>query len=252
MRSTGLIAPGSDPRDGIFDSSSSPGEFTSIGAPSYPDITKLQAMAAAHCTPEYHDFLQNPQMREFVREFMGWGKEVLLARTLLRHCVPHGISSAIHYDKIFLRGGDPANDFLTAWVPIGDVAHDGGGLIYLKHSTEIGRQIEANFTEKAQTLPPEERLRAYNKNMASNGSLGTDAQEFYENEGRDFKAAKEWLTADYEAGDVIFHNPYIVHGTTLNEDHFNRIRLSTDLRFYQEGTSVDERWMKVWMPTDGL
>ncbi|OAL30002.1 hypothetical protein AYO22_01908 [Fonsecaea multimorphosa] len=172
MRSTGLIAPGSDPRDGLFDFSSSPEEFNSIGAPSYPDRTKLQAMAAAHCTPEYLDFLQNPQMREFVRQFMGWGKEVLLARTLLRHCVPHGISLAIHYDKIFLRGGNPANDFLTAWVPIGDITHDGGGLIYLKHSTEIGRQIEANFTEKAQTLPREERLRAYNKNMAPNGSLG--------------------------------------------------------------------------------
>jgi phytanoyl-CoA hydroxylase len=88
--------------------------------------------------------------------------------------------------------------------------------------------------------------------MAANGSLGTDAEEFYQGEGKAFQASKKWLTTDYEARDVIFHNPYIVHGTTLNEDMFNRIRLSTDLRFYQEGTSLDERWLNVWVSTDGL
>jgi phytanoyl-CoA hydroxylase len=252
MRSTGIIAPESDPRDGIFDTSSSPTEFNSIGSPSYPDAAKLQAIAAAHCTPQYLAFLQNPELHEFVRSFMRWTSEVLLPRTLLRHSVPYGISSAIHYDKIFLRGGDPASEFLTAWVPIGDTAHDGGGLIYLKNSTEIGRRIEANFTKRAQTLSAEDRIRAYNQNMAANGSLGTDAEEFYQGEGRDFKRSTEWLTTDYEAGDCIFHNPYIVHGTTLNEDKLNRIRLSTDLRFYQEGSSLDERWLKLWAPTDGL
>ncbi|KIY01811.1 uncharacterized protein Z520_01949 [Fonsecaea multimorphosa CBS 102226] len=228
MRSTGLIAPGSDPRDGLFDFSSSPEEFNSIGAPSYPDRTKLQAMAAAHCTPEYLDFLQNPQMREFVRQFMGWGKEVLLARTLLRHCVPHGISLAIHYDKIFLRGGNPANDFLTASTNRGQLHRESPNTTARRTTQSIQQEHGPEWIS------------------------GTDAQEFYEAEGRDFRAAKEWLTADYEAGDVIFHDPYIVHGTTLNEDKLNRIRLSTDLRFYQEGTSVDERWTKVWMPTDGL
>jgi phytanoyl-CoA hydroxylase len=138
MCSTGIIIPGSDPRLGIFNPCASPLAFNSIGAPSYPETAKLQAMTAAHCTPEYLAFLQNPNMHNFVNEFMGWDKEVLLARTLLRHSVPRGISSAIHYDKIFLRGGDPANGFLTTLVPIGDIAHDGGGLIYLKDSTDIG------------------------------------------------------------------------------------------------------------------
>lgn len=122
----------------------------------------------------------------------------------------------------------------------------------MKDTTEIGRQIEANFTRKAEALPPKERLRAYNVNMASNGSLGTGAEDFYQAEGRDFQAAKDWLTTGYEAGDVVFHNPYIVHGTTLNEGRLNRIRLSTELLFYQDGTSLDERWLKVWLPTDGF
>jgi phytanoyl-CoA hydroxylase len=252
MGSTGLIDPDRNPRDGIFNPSSSPDDFTSIGAPKYPDGDKLQALAAAHCTPEYLEFLRHPALRSFVRELMGWDKEVLLARTLLRHCVPNGISSAIHYDKIFLRGGDPTNNFLTAWVPIGDIAQNGGGLIYLEGSTDLGKQIEADFTEKAKEFTKEERMNAYNKNMAANGSLGDDAEEFYQREGKGLRGSKKWLATNYEAGDVIFHNPYIVHGTSMNEDQFNRIRLSTDLRFYEEGTSLDERWFRVWTPDDGL
>ena len=58
--------------------------------------------------------------------------------------------------------------------------------------------------------------------------------------------------ADYEAGDVVFHDPYMIHTSTRNEDAARRIRLSTDLRFYREGSDLDARWMKFWTPGDGL
>jgi phytanoyl-CoA hydroxylase len=49
---------------------------------------------------------------------MVWENPLLVTRTLLRHNVPGGISTGIHYDQIFLRARQA--EFLTTWVPIGD------------------------------------------------------------------------------------------------------------------------------------
>lgn len=74
-------------------------------------------MTESHTWPEYIRFLENADLRGFVRRIMGWDHEVLLKRTMLRHNVPGGLSTGVHYDKLFLRGGEAF--FLTAWVPIG-------------------------------------------------------------------------------------------------------------------------------------
>ena len=176
---------------------------------------------------------------------MGWKNDVLVKRSILRHNVPGGLSTGIHYDRIFLRAGEA--EFLTAWVPIGDCTANGGGLMYIENSSRLGRAMEADFMERAQSLPEEERLSGFNRNMAANGQLAQDAATFGAGKGR-------WLTANYEAGDVVFHNPYMIHGAVKNEDfETGRIRLSTDLRFYEEGSKMDERWMqRFWAPDDGL
>lgn len=68
---------------------------------------------------------------------MQWKQEVIVKRALLRHNCPGSLSTGIHYDQLLSRAGEA--EFLTAWVPIGDCAPTGGGLMYL----EIGaRWIE--------------------------------------------------------------------------------------------------------------
>ena len=57
---------------------------------------------------------------------------------------------------------------------------------------------------------------------------------------------------NYEAGDVVFHNPWIIHAATKNEDELGRIRLASDLRFYEEKAAIDDRWMKLFKHGDGL
>lgn len=74
-------------------------------------------MIDAHTQPEYLKMLEIPEFREFVRGIMGWEKEILLTRTMIRHNAPGALSTPVHYDKIFLRKGEA--EFLTAWVPIG-------------------------------------------------------------------------------------------------------------------------------------
>ncbi|TDZ38014.1 hypothetical protein C8035_v007732 [Colletotrichum spinosum] len=63
---------------------------------------------------------------------------------------------------------------------------------------------------------------------------------------------RKWLIAEYETGDVVFHNPYMVHASCKNKDPGARIRLATDLWFVDPENPYDRRWMKVYRPLDGL
>ncbi|KAJ6447022.1 phytanoyl-CoA dioxygenase [Purpureocillium lavendulum] len=248
---TGILEPGSDAEAGIFNGGELASSHGGIGAGELPPTDlQVQTMTDAHKTPEYLAFLEHANLRGFVRDVMGWDSEVLLRRTMLRHNVPGGLSTAVHYDKLFLRGGDAY--FLTAWVPIGDISQTGGGLMYLSDSTPLGRSIEDDFTQRAAQMTHEERISAFNVNMEKYGQLSQNAAEFRDAHRGGQGALRRWLVADYEAGDVVFHDPYMIHTSTRNEDEARRIRLSTDLRFYREGSDLDKRWMKFWTPGDGL
>lgn len=94
---------------------------------------------------------------------MSWKRKILVKRALLRHNCPGSLSTGIHDDQLFLRGGEA--EFLTAWVPIGDCAATGGGLMYLEDSCRLGEEIEEKFTQRAKDLSAEERINAFNQNM---------------------------------------------------------------------------------------
>lgn len=128
--------------------------------------------------------------------------------------------------------------------------------MYLENSQDIGRDVEADFNKRAEHFTPQERINAFNANMARDGQLAHNVEDFQQNYlagqfGRNL-GKRRWLAGNFEAGDVVFHNEYLIHGAVKNQDPEGRIRLSTDLRFYEEGSSLDERWMKVWKRDDGL
>ena len=132
--------------------------------------------------------------------------------------------------------------------------------MYLEHSDAIGRDMEADFNARAADFSDAERISGFNANMARDGQLSHNVDELTrELEAGAFGGGakggkrRRWLVGDFQAGDVVFHNPYLIHGAVKNEDPEGRIRLSTDLRFYEEGSQLDERWMRsVWRPDDGL
>ena len=136
-------------------------------------------------------------------------------------------------------------------MPLGDTKATGGGLMYLSDSVPVGREIEENFKRRAHVLSDEERQSAFNVHMEKYGQLSQNASEFEQMHQVD-EGQRRWLVANYEAGDVVFHDPYIVHASTRNEGTDGRIRVSTDLRFYEVGSDMDDRWMKRWTPGDGL
>ena len=244
---TGILKPGTDAVDGVFDPSLDPSKYQGVGA--HPDKTLERGFDEIHKSAEYHRFLKHPNLRAWVRRLMGWDSEVILNRGLIRHNVPGSrCPSGIHYDQLFLRAGDPV--FVTAWVPIGDCPADGGGLMYLENSTELGEHIEERFKgrQSKENMPREERINAFNRHMNDQGHLSHNAEDWAKKDGR----GKRWLVADFEAGDVVFHTPWTIHAASQNDDKLGRIRLASDLRFYEEGAKVDERWNTHWYTGDGL
>ena len=257
--STGLLKPNTAFADAIYNDAEDPFTHKGIGGGDAVG-EELQRLTEAHADPRYRHFLNHPDLRKMVRDLKGWDEEVLLERTMLRHNVPHGAATGVHYDKLFLRGGDAY--FLTAWVPIGDIAPNGGGLIYLENSAALGQAIEDDFMRRNADMTQEQRVSAFNALMTSTGVLCGDPITFQEKHEHIAEAAGmggrpyRWLVNNYEAGDVVFHQPCSIHGSTTNEDAGGRIRLSSDLRFYDKKAydegKADERWMKLWTPGDGL
>ncbi len=139
LESTGILKPGTSPRDGIFNDGDDPIMHAGVGGTDLPEaMDRVNKLEQAHHMPLYLAFLEHPKLRTFVKDFMGWSKDVLITRTMLRHNVPNGLSTGIHYDRIFLRAGEA--EFLTAWVPIGDCTAAGGGLMWV--SIDILAQID--------------------------------------------------------------------------------------------------------------
>ncbi|KAJ0109332.1 hypothetical protein J7T55_000257 [Diaporthe amygdali] len=250
---TGILRPGTAHVDGLFDSSKDPADYPGFGTgrPGSGTAVSDQFMdiaLKAHAESWYaRDICKHPALIDFVGDFTGWGEHTgSLERTLLRNNVPGNKAIGVHYDYIFLRHGE--DSVLTAWVPLGDIKVDGGGLIYLEDGHVIGRDTERNFTAKAiaSGLTEEEAKFAFNKNMAAGGVLTQDPKAYSDS------CQRRWLVSNYEAGDVVFHNSYMIHASTMNYDQDGVIRLGTDLRFVDVRKPWDMRWAKVYEDGDGL
>lgn len=82
---TGILKPGTSPRDGIFNEGEDPVAHNGVGGSDLPeDIERVKKLESAHHMPFYIAFLEHPKLRTFVQEFMGWSKDVLITRTMLR------------------------------------------------------------------------------------------------------------------------------------------------------------------------
>ena len=211
---SGVLKPGTAPIDGVLDPDAEKADFPGIGAGSVknarPGTTDKAAVFTslalqAHTDPWYLSFARHPALRDFVAAFTGWGESTLpIKRSLLRNNTPGSKAIGVHYDQSFMRHGEPTS--VTAWVPIGDVRLDGGGLIYLKDSEALGKEIEHGFAEQARSkgMTDEQMKDAFNANMMTTGFLCDGPADF----GR--KYGRKWLVAEYEAGDVVFHTPHTV------------------------------------------
>jgi len=229
---TGIIAEGTDPVEGIYSG------IPVVGA------TSRRLSSEPVLWPDYEAFCKMPAIVQFYEAFFG-GDVHLLKRKLIRHNVPgeHSCTPG-HYDLIYLRAG--SDSVCSSWIPIGDTPVEMGGLTYLENSDALGRKMEAEFTIKNANLSPEERISAYNKNMTAGGWVGKDLAALADLIGG------RWLVADYEAGDMVVHSPYMIHAATENIDSQRRMRLSTDIRYQLSTEKIDPRWNNDYYAGDNL
>lgn len=229
---TGFLAPGGDSVDGIYS-----------GKELSKDVSQRIWVEAARL-PEYVAFCMSSRIWKFYEEFLG-GEIYLHKRKIVRFTTPGDpVCTGGHYDLIYLRAG--TDRICTSWIPIGDTPVEMGGLVYLEGSDALGRKMEAEFSRKNAHLSPEERISAYNKNMASGGWISKDLPALANLiDGR-------WLLANFEAGDMVVHSPYLIHSATVNFDAKNRMRLSTDIRYQLKNDKIDSRWANDYYIGDNL
>ena len=229
---SGLLQPGTDPVLGLANK----GGFDKSDA----DRRLMTIVRSA----KYENFCSQPDLANFIDRFIG-GMSYLHKRKLIRFTSPNtNVSTPAHYDLIYLRGG--TSNIVTAWIPIGDISVAEGGLVYLKNSHAVGVAMEKEFRLKSADLSPEEQINAYNKNMTEGGWVSNNLPEMAD------KFDTQWLTADYQAGDVVLHSPYMIHASTNNASPQGRLRLSTDIRFQNVNDEIDARWSNHWSLDDML
>ena len=192
-----MLKPNTDPKEGVFSGTEDKGQTNKV--------LMEQARTAA-----YESFCLQPKLWRFFDAFLD-GPSYLHKRKIIRYLTPgNEWATPAHYDLIYLRGG--TDTVVSSWIPLGDIPLEMGGLVYLEGSDQVGRELEAEFTRQNATLPPEERISAYNQNMSEGGWVGKDLPAMAERFGA------RWLAADYEAGDMVIHSPYMIHASTSNTD----------------------------------
>jgi ectoine hydroxylase-related dioxygenase (phytanoyl-CoA dioxygenase family) len=229
---TGLVHPNFEPEEGIY---AGGGEDRAAINRSLMTFVRSAAFEA---------FCLMEEIWRFYDVFLD-GASYLHKRKIVRHNRPFDKNTTgAHYDLIYLRGG--TNRLCTSWIPVGDIPVEMGGLVYLEDSDAWGRQMEADYQEKAAYLPPEERVSAYNRHMDNAGWMTKDLPALAE------RVSTRWLVADYEAGDMVVHSPYMIHAATVNTSQDGRIRLSTDIRYQRVQDEIDARWQNHWSLDDML
>lgn len=70
----------------------------------------------------------------------------------------------------------------------------------------LGQELEAEYYRKAKEsgFSDVELKNAFNDNMLASGLVSEDPAEFSRQTGR------RWLVSDFEAGDVVLHDPFAV------------------------------------------
>lgn len=215
LASSGLIKDGTAPFDGI--------------AGLAPDLGLVRRTLFEEIVPSLHyeALCRSPELVRFFEWFLG-GEVHLHKRKIIRHQRPDDQwTTPAHYDLVYLRGG--TDRLCSAWIPLGDVPLEQGGLTYLE-----GSHIWCERFDRAAT-----------KKMVAD-SITFDLPALAD------QHEARWLVANYEAGDVVVHSPYIVHASLDDTDAEGRMRLSTDIRYQRAQDPIDVRWQHHWRDDDGL
>lgn len=180
-----------------------------------------------------HRLLYDGRMISFHERFLG-GEVRHFDYTWLRAIAP-GKGTAPHGDSVFMNRG--TINLYTAWVPLGDISYDIGGLIVLEKSHRLD-DIKNDYGQRdvdSYCSNHDDAEEYASGEKWWNGSLSDNPFELQRQLGL------RWLTADFRAGDLLTFTLYTLHASLDNQS--DRIRISSDSRYQLASEPVDERWI---------
>ena len=147
-----------------------------------------------------------------------------------------GRGTAPHCDLVYMGRG--TRQVFTMWVPYGDVSLQLGGLMVLEQSHRKGARLRNYLSRDVDTYcanrPGFEKAQNTNS-LLWDGKLAKDPVSLRN------KLGGRWLTAEFQAGDVVTFGMTLVHASLDNQTF--QIRLSSDSRYQLATEGVDDRWI---------
>ncbi len=143
-----------------------------------------------------------------------------------------------HMDVVYMGRG--TKQLYTAWTPMCDIPISMGGLLVLERS-HLHERLNNGYGSKDVDEFCENKVGSDYEEMGGGGNIRPGGW-LSDNPVKLRNAlGGRWLTADFEAGDVLIFSVYTVHTSLDNAS--NRIRISTDTRYQRADQPIDERWI---------
>jgi hypothetical protein len=221
-------------------------EKLSIGGHLDPNHPDFEAVAAPDSKLKFKpDFaegnhalmkvLYSGAMPEFFTRFLG-DKILHFDFTWLRTIAP-GRGTASHCDIVYMGRGTKA--VYTAWVPLGDISYDIGGLMILEKShlqaERLRRYLESDVDTYCSNLPADDPKALRGNGWAKGGALTQNPVSLQKQLGG------RWLSCEFRAGDALIFSMQTVHASLDN--HSPYFRISSDSRYQLASEPADERWL---------
>jgi hypothetical protein len=220
LASAGFLAPQSDPLECVL-------------APTLP--TGDMPSATRDNSPLMHLLYGGPMMA-FYQRLLG-GEVRHFDYTWFRVVAPGGCTPA-HTDAVYMNRG--THQLYTSWTPIGDVPLEMGGLMVLENSHQH-RKLRENYSMKDVDAFCENKVGADFQGMGGGGNIRSGGYLSHTPHLLRENLGGRWLTADFQAGDLLMFSIFTVHASLDN--HSNRYRLSSDSRYQLASETADERWI---------
>ena len=242
LRLDGLLDGNRDIMEGVVDSSHLE-DFALNTAPQFASSRNLKRMKTGAFRPdlavanaEIERVVYGPEIHEFYDKLFG-EPALHFDYTWLRVMGP-GAGTPTHCDWVYMGRG--STELLTCWIPYGRIPLHVGGLILLEQShlkaDRIASYLAKDVDSYCENDPEEVQKVKVDGGWSFPGWLSNHPDTLPE------KFESRWLTCEcWEPGDFITFNMRLTHGSLDN--HSDRIRISTDVRYQPASHAVDERWV---------
>jgi len=194
-----------------------------------PDIAN-----ESHARPLLERVIYGEELMAFYSGLLG-GEAMHYDYTWMRAIAP-GKGTYPHCDVVYMGRG--TKQVYTAWVPLGDVPLNVGGLIVLEGSHR-NEELQRTYCQM------DVDTSCTNKNAQSElnaaGFPGFGALSFDMADVRERLGCRLLTAPEFRMGDLLTFTIHTVHGSLDN--HSQEIRMSSDSRYQLASEPADERWI---------